>query len=119
MADAAAAHDDRRAAARATCRCSAARGSASSAPTTSGGTEPGTRTGSPGESIPLGARIFAVADALDAMTDRRPYRRPLRWEAALARIRKAAGTQFDPDVVDGFVACEPELYRLHMAELAA
>ena len=41
-----------------------------------------------GHEIPLGARIFAVADALDAMTDRRPYRRPLRWEAALARIRK-------------------------------
>ncbi len=62
-----------------------------------------------GRDIPLGARIFAVADALDAMTDRRPYRRPLRWEAALARIRKDAGTQFDPDVVDGLVACEPDL----------
>ncbi len=62
-----------------------------------------------GEAIPLGARIFSVADALDAMTDRRPYRRPLRWEAALSRIRKAAGTQFDPDIVDGLVACEPDL----------
>jgi putative two-component system response regulator len=62
-----------------------------------------------GRDIPLGARIFAVADALDAMTDRRPYRRPLRWEAALARIRKDAGTQFDADVVDGLVACEPDL----------
>jgi response regulator RpfG family c-di-GMP phosphodiesterase len=62
-----------------------------------------------GEEIPLGARIFSVADALDAMTDRRPYRRPLRWEAALARIRKSSGTQFDPDVVDGLVACEPDL----------
>ena len=46
------------------------------------------RTASRGHEIPLGARIFSVADALDAMTDRRPYRRPLRWEAALARIRK-------------------------------
>ena len=62
--------------------------------------------------IPLGARIFAVADALDAMTDRRPYRRPLRWEAALARIRKSSGTQFDPDVVDGLVACEPDLIEI-------
>jgi putative two-component system response regulator len=62
-----------------------------------------------GEEIPLGARIFAVADALDAMTDRRPYRRPLRWEAALARIRKSSGTHFDPDVVDGLLACEPDL----------
>jgi response regulator RpfG family c-di-GMP phosphodiesterase len=65
-----------------------------------------------GRDIPLGARIFAVADALDAMTDRRPYRRPLRWEAALARIRKDAGTQFDPDVVDGLIACEPDLVQI-------
>ncbi|HEY4346225.1 MAG TPA: HD domain-containing phosphohydrolase [Gaiellaceae bacterium] len=72
-----------------------------------------------GTDIPLGARIFAVADALDAMTDRRPYRRPLRWDAALARIRKSAGTQFDPDIVDGLVACEPDLIdirrRFHVA----
>jgi response regulator RpfG family c-di-GMP phosphodiesterase len=59
--------------------------------------------------IPLGARIFAIADALDAMTDRRPYRRPLRWDAAVARIRKEAARQFDPDVVDGLVACEADL----------
>jgi response regulator RpfG family c-di-GMP phosphodiesterase len=64
------------------------------------------------QDIPLGARIFAVADALDAMTDRRPYRRQLRWDAALARIRKDAGTQFDPDVVDGLVACEPDLVEI-------
>jgi response regulator RpfG family c-di-GMP phosphodiesterase len=65
-----------------------------------------------GPAIPLGARIFSVADALDAMTDRRPYRRPLRWEAALSRIRKAAGTQFDPDLVDGLIACEPDLIEI-------
>jgi response regulator RpfG family c-di-GMP phosphodiesterase len=65
-----------------------------------------------GRDIPLGARIFAVADSLDAMTDRRPYRRPLRWEAAIARIRNSAGTQFDPDVVDGLVACEPDLLEI-------
>ncbi|HUK44609.1 MAG TPA: HD domain-containing phosphohydrolase [Gaiellaceae bacterium] len=65
-----------------------------------------------GPEIPLGARIFAVADALDAMTDRRPYRRPLRWEAAMARICKGAGSQFDPDVVDGLVACEPDLIEI-------
>ena len=46
------------------------------------------------------------------MTHRRPYRRPLRWEAALARIRKGAGEQFDPDVVDGLVACEPDLIEI-------
>ena len=49
-----------------------------------------------GQEIPLAARIFSVADALDAMTDRRPYRRPLRWEAALARIRKGSGESVRP-----------------------
>ena len=71
------------------------------------------------ESIPLGARIFAVVDSLDAMTDQRPYRTPVSWEAAAEEIRRCRGTQFDPDVVDGFEACEPDLYRLHMVELAA
>ena len=70
------------------------------------------------ESIPLAARIFAVVDSLDAMTDKRPYRAPVSWEAAAEEIRRCRGSHFDPDVVDGFEACEPELYRLHMAELA-
>ncbi len=65
-----------------------------------------------GGEIPLAARIFSVADALDAMTDRRPYRRPLRWEAALARIRNSSASQFDPDVVDGLIACEPDLIAI-------
>ncbi len=65
-----------------------------------------------GADIPIGARIFAVADALDAMTDRRHYRRPLRWDAALTRLRKGAGSQFDPDVVDGLIACEPDLLAI-------
>jgi len=65
-----------------------------------------------GPDIPLGARIFAVADALDGMTDRRPYRRSLRWEAAMARIRNGAGSQFDPDVVDGLIACEPDMIEI-------
>jgi ribonuclease P protein subunit RPR2 len=71
------------------------------------------------ESIPLGARIFAVVDSLDAMTDERPYRAPVSWEAAAEEIRRCRGSHFDPDVVDGFEACEPDLYRLHMAELIA
>ncbi|MFL5961164.1 MAG: HD domain-containing phosphohydrolase [Gaiellaceae bacterium] len=71
------------------------------------------------ESIPLGARIFAVVDALDAMTDKRPYREPIGWQAAAEEIMRGRGRQFDPDVVDGFEACEPELYRLHAQELAA
>jgi response regulator RpfG family c-di-GMP phosphodiesterase len=62
--------------------------------------------------IPVGARIFAAVDALDAMTDLRPYRTPIAWEAAIEELRRNAGTQFDPDVVDGVVACEPDLYAI-------
>ena len=71
------------------------------------------------ESIPLAARVFAVVDSLDAMTDKRPYRAPVSWDAAAREVRRCRGSHFDPDVVDGFEACEPDLYRLHMAELAA
>jgi HD-GYP domain-containing protein (c-di-GMP phosphodiesterase class II) len=53
------------------------------------------------------------------MTDARPYRAPVSWEAAAEEIRRCRGSQFDPDVVDGFEACEPDLYRLHMVEVAA
>ena len=52
-----------------------------------------------GEDIPLGARILAVADAYDAMTSNRPYRRALQAEEALERLRAGQGTQFDPVVV--------------------
>ena len=71
------------------------------------------------EGIPLGARIFAVVDSLDAMTDKRPYRVPVSWEAAVEEIRRCRGSQFDPDVVDGFEACEADLHRLYSEELAA
>lgn len=57
-----------------------------------------------GEEIPLAARIFAVVDAWDAMRSDRPYRKALPVEEALAEIRKGAGTQFDPKVVDVFLA---------------
>ena len=55
-----------------------------------------------GENIPLGARIVAVADAFDAMTSDRPYRTALPETDALAELRRCAGTQFDPAVVDAF-----------------
>jgi cyclic di-GMP phosphodiesterase len=70
------------------------------------------------DEIPLGARIFAVADALDAMTSHRPYRRALSWSAARAEILEQRKRQFDPDVVDAFVAVEPELREIRR-ELAA
>ena len=53
-----------------------------------------------GESIPIGARILAVADALDAMTSERPYRKALTLEQAISEIKKCAGSQFDPVIVD-------------------
>jgi ribonuclease P protein subunit RPR2 len=52
--------------------------------------------------IPLAARIFTVADALDAMTSDRPYRSARTWDEAAAEIVGERGRQFDPDVVDAF-----------------
>lgn len=59
--------------------------------------------GHAGERIPAEARILAVVDAFDAMTTDRPYRRALSEKAAIAELRRCAGTQFDPEVVDVFV----------------
>ena len=56
-----------------------------------------------GEKIPLEARIIAVADAYDAMTSDRPYRLGLSQDAALAEIKRNAGTQFDPVIVKVFL----------------
>ncbi len=60
--------------------------------------------GLPGGEIPLGSRILSVVDAFFAMVRRRPYRRPLPPERVEAEIRRHAGTQFDPRVVDAFLA---------------
>jgi putative nucleotidyltransferase with HDIG domain len=57
-----------------------------------------------GGAIPLYARIFAVADVLDAVTTRRPYREPSSIAEARAIIEAASGTQFDPEVVAAFGA---------------
>jgi HD-GYP domain-containing protein (c-di-GMP phosphodiesterase class II) len=56
-----------------------------------------------GEEIPLEARIIAVADAYDAMTSDRPYRKALSEEAAVEEIKRNTGTQFDPAIVKAFV----------------
>jgi len=55
-----------------------------------------------GDEIPLGARVFAVADALDAITSDRPYRRQQPWSHAADEIQEQSGLQFDPQVVEAF-----------------
>jgi putative two-component system response regulator len=70
------------------------------------------------DEIPLGARIFTVADALDAMTSDRPYRRALSWQAARTEILAQRGRQFDPEIVDAFEEREVELREIRR-ELAA
>jgi ribonuclease P protein subunit RPR2 len=65
------------------------------------------------DEIPLGGRIFAVADALDAMTSDRPYRAAFEWGQAVDEIALQSGRQFDPDVVRAFRSAEPKLRRIH------
>ena len=68
-----------------------------------------------GEAIPAGARVFSVADAFDAMTSDRAYRKALPFDRACQEIADGAGSQFDPAVVDAFTAIVPELPGLHAA----
>ncbi len=61
-----------------------------------------------GEDIPLGARLFAVIDAYDAITSDRPYRRAESHEHALSELQRVAGTQLDPRIVEAFVRLPKE-----------
>lgn len=61
-----------------------------------------------GTVIPLEARICAVVDAFDAMTSDRPYRSRMAYEPAYAELRRGAGTQFDPDLVEVFLRTDPQ-----------
>lgn len=69
-----------------------------------------------GEAIPLGARIFAVADALDAMTSDRPYRKAMPFAEARAEIERCRSRQFDPSVVDMFLSL-PERRWMALREI--
>ena len=66
-----------------------------------------------GRDIPLGARVFAIADTLDAMTSDRPYRAALGWDEAVAEIAAQSARQFDPEVVEAFCRQEPSLRRIY------
>jgi len=63
-----------------------------------------------GEQIHMGARIFAVADAFDAITSDRPYRAAQSLSSARREIEKHAGTQFDPSVVEIFLSISNEFW---------
>ncbi len=64
-----------------------------------------------GEAIPLGARIFALADTLDAMTSDRPYRRALPMAVARDTIRRECGRQFDPRVAEAFFSIPEDVWN--------
>jgi response regulator RpfG family c-di-GMP phosphodiesterase len=68
-----------------------------------------------GQNIPIVGRICAIADAYDAMTSDRAYRRALQHEVAVGEIERCAGTQFDPELADAFVKLI-EAWRQQMRE---
>jgi HD-GYP domain-containing protein (c-di-GMP phosphodiesterase class II) len=63
-----------------------------------------------GNEIPLGARIFSVADTLDAITSNRPYRSAQSFAAAGEEIKRWSGTQFDPQVVEKFLSMPENIW---------
>jgi putative nucleotidyltransferase with HDIG domain len=65
------------------------------------------------EQIPLGARIFAIADTLDAMTTDRPYRRGLTFEQSVQEVIRYSGRQFDPLCVEAFLRIVPKIERIY------
>lgn len=65
-----------------------------------------------GEAIPLDGRVMAVADAYDAMTSDRPYRKGMPVEKAEAILREGSGTQWDPRCIEAFFACLKDIHRI-------
>ncbi|MEA2005309.1 MAG: HD-GYP domain-containing protein [Acidobacteriota bacterium] len=63
-----------------------------------------------GQEIPLEARIFVIADTLDAITSDRPYRKGQGFEVAFEEIEKGEGTQFDPSVVEAFFSIPEDMW---------
>jgi putative nucleotidyltransferase with HDIG domain len=71
------------------------------------------------EEIPIGARIFAVADTFDAMTSDRPYRKALSYVRARREMIEFSGTQFDPQVVEAFLRVPEQEWREIRARVEA
>ncbi|WP_217126656.1 HD-GYP domain-containing protein [Hydrogenophilus thiooxidans] len=63
------------------------------------------------ETIPLAARIFAVADVFDALTSKRPYKEPFSFEKAMSILHEGVGSHFDPEVLSVFQGMAADLYR--------
>lgn len=64
-----------------------------------------------GEEIPVESRVFAIADALDAMTTDRPYRKALPFSTARAEINRESGKQFDPKIAETFLAIAEDVFQ--------
>jgi putative nucleotidyltransferase with HDIG domain len=71
-----------------------------------------------GREIPVGARIFAVADTLDAITSDRPYRKARSFDVAREEILRCSGSQFDPTVVEVFLKIPNELWQELRSEIS-
>lgn len=67
-----------------------------------------------GEDIPLEARIVSIADVYDALSSKRPYKKPFPREKCFDIIREGRGTQFDPALVDAFFECSKEIIEVQM-----
>ena len=74
-------------------------------------------SGLAGAEIPVGSRIFAIADTLDAITSDRPYRKARSFDIAREEILKNSGTQFDPNVVEVFLKIPNELWHELRSEI--
>jgi len=72
-----------------------------------------------GDQIPIGARIFTIADTLDAITSNRPYRKAQTFDQAREEILRCSGTQFDPAVVEVFLKMPNELWQELRAEISS
>jgi HD-GYP domain-containing protein (c-di-GMP phosphodiesterase class II) len=60
-------------------------------------------SGLKGEQIPLYSRIIGIADAFEAMTGARPYKKPIKFEQAIIELKRCSGSQFDSDLVKVFI----------------
>jgi HD-GYP domain-containing protein (c-di-GMP phosphodiesterase class II) len=69
--------------------------------------------------LPLGARLFAIADVFDALTSRRPYKEPLGFEESMRQLEAGRGTHFDPALLDAFTGIARGLYDTTAASSGA